>query len=597
MNDHSALLYLLIFLGAAVIVIPVFKKLGLSSVLGYLFAGTLIGPSVLNLVPHTEELSTLAEFGVVFLLFIIGIELKPSRLWVMRKVMLTTGLSQILLCVAFFYLVLTSFNFAPTESFLVAFAISLSSTALVLQMLSELNQISSLHGRQAFSVLLFQDIVVIPVLAAMPFMASGSNLNIAAPNLSSLLILLCFVIFFHFASRPLLRFMANVGLRELFTSFALLMVVGVAYLMHSIHLSMELGAFIAGILLSESEYRHQLESDIEPFKGLLLGLFFMGIGMQLEAHIVIDSWKIILMGAITLVLTKSLIITIIAKVTGLPGLSSLKLATSLSQGGEFAFVLLALGGGLGIIGENLTTYIPPIVTLSMIMTPVIFTLIEKIAGKIQNAEPEREADKIEKEHSEVILVGLGRFGQIPARILRSCGIEFTALDHDPKQVETLRKFGNQVFYGDATRLDLLHSAGADKAKLIIISIGNEEKSLKIIELVKKHFPHLRIIARARNRNHVFELKEIGIEHSIRETFESALSASKIALGILGHSEGQSKSIIDRFRSHDEELLLQQAKIFRSEKELIETSHKAFQQLLNTMKQDASQTILPPVEKR
>lgn len=587
MSDHSFLLYLLIFLGAAVAIIPIFKKLGLSSVLGYLFAGTLIGPSGLNLMSQTDGLKMLAEFGVVFLLFIIGIELKPSRLWVMRKIMLTTGLAQILLCLGLFYLILISLGFASKESFLVAFAVSLSSTALVLQMLSELNQLSSLHGRQAFSVLLFQDIVVIPVLAFMPFLASQTGTQVQAPGLYSLLILICFIVVFHYGSRPLLRMMANVGLRELFTSFALLMVVGVAYLMHSIHLSMELGAFIAGILLSESEYRHQLESDIEPFKGLLLGLFFMGIGMQLEGHILMNSWNIILVAALTLVCAKTLIITTIARITGLEKLSALKLATSLSQGGEFAFVLIALGAGLGIIGETLTTYVAPVVTLSMVITPLIFKLLEKV-GNVDEAKDAREADVIEHQQPKVLLVGLGRFGQIPARVLRAQGIEFTALEHDPQQVDTLRKFGNKVFYGDATRLDLLHSAGAEHAELIIISIANEEISLKIVELVKKHFPQLKIIARARNRRHAFELKEQGIEHTIRETFASALEASEIALECLGLDKSTSKVMVQKFREHDEKLLLEQAALIHSEKDMIEASHKAFKQLLDTMKKD-----LPP----
>lgn len=531
-------------------------------------------------------MSTLAEFGVVFLLFIIGIELKPSRLWVMRKIMLTTGSAQILACLLLYCAVFLSFGLSSKESFLIAFALSLSSTALVLQMLSELGQLGSLHGRYAFSVLLFQDIAVIPVLVLLPFLASEQSTIQGTPGVFSFIALALFIVFFQLGSRPLLRYMASVGLRELFSTFALLIVLGVAYLMHSVHLSMELGAFIAGILLSDSEYRHQLETDIEPFKGLLLGIFFIGIGMQFERGIFESSWRMIALGTFSLIGSKFLIITLIARMSALPTISSIKLALSLAQGGEFAFVLVALATALEILRPAVAGIITPIVTLSMLISPLLFALAEHLIDRSHERPAMQKADEIPNSGPKVILAGLGRFGQIPARILKSCDIEFTALEHNPEQVDTMRKFGNIVYYGDATRLDLLRSAGAESAKLIVISMANEEVSIKVAQLVRSNFPNLKIIARAKNRHHAFLLKEIGIKHVIRETFASALEASEISLKELNFSETRSKSIVEKFRRHDEELLAEQSQYFRSEDLLIESSNRAFAQLVDTLKKDA-----------
>lgn len=586
MESHSILLYFITVLASAVAIIPIFKRLGLSSVLGYLCAGALIGPFGFDLLKMSDQMSTLAEFGVVFLLFIIGIELKPSRLWVMRKIMLTTGLAQILICLALYFTLLKSFDFSTTESFLVAFGLSLSSTALVLQMLSELNQLGSLHGRNAFSILLFQDIAVIPVLVLLPFLTHDPGLSHNAPGLYSFAILAFFIVAFHFGSRPLLRYMANVGLRELFSTFALLIVLAVAYLMHSIHLSMELGAFIAGILLSESEYRHQLETDIEPFKGLLLGIFFIGIGMQFEREIFENSWRLIALGTFGLIASKVLIISLLGRISGLTKASSLKLAMSLAQGGEFAFVLIALALNLKIVRGELAHIITPIVTLSMLLSPVLYAIVEKILAAREPKSNNRSPDEVPDQGAKVILAGLGRFGQIPARVLKSCEIDFTALEHDPAQVETMRKFGNTVYYGDATRLDLLRSAGAHRAELIIISIAKEDLSVKLVSLVMQHFPNLKIIARAKNRHHAFLLKELGVKHIVRETFASALEASELGLRELNFTHSRSKTIIDRFRKHDEDLLSDQAAYFRSEEQLIKSSHKAFAQLVDTLKKDA-----------
>lgn len=586
MESHSILLYFIIVLAAAVAIIPVFKRLGLSSVLGYLCAGALIGPFGFDLLELNDQMSTLAEFGVVFLLFIIGIELKPSRLWVMRKIMLSTGLAQILACLTLYSIIFLSFGMNSKESLLIGFALSLSSTALVLQMLSELGQLGSQHGKYAFSVLLSQDIAVIPVLALLPFLADDPTLSQGTPGLYSFVVLALFIVFFQFGSRPLLRLMANVGLRELFSTFALLIVLGVAYLMHSVHLSMELGAFIAGILLSDSEYRHQLETDIEPFKGLLLGIFFIGIGMQFEREIFETSWQMIALGTFSLIASKLMIITLIGKMTGLSRNNAIKLALSLAQGGEFAFVLIALAIGLKVVRPEVAAIISPIVTLSMLISPLLYALAEHLMGRSHEKSAEHGADEIPDSGPKVILAGLGRFGQIPARVLKSCDIGFTALEHDPEQVETMRKFGNVVYYGDATRLDLLRSAGAASAKLIIISMASEEVSIKVAQLVQTHFPNLKIIARAKNRNHAFLLKEIGIKHVVRETFASALEASEIGLSELSFSQSRSKEIVEKFRRHDEELLNEQAQYFRDESRLIESSNKAFAQLIDTLKKDA-----------
>lgn len=469
---------------------------------------------------------------------------------------------------------------------IIAFAVSLSSTALVLQLLSEQNQLNSYHGRQAFSVLLFQDLAVIPVMAILPFFASDS-VNVTGPGLLSVVVLVAIVIGFHFLSRPVLAYVAHARSRELFTSMTLFLVMSVAMAMHLVHLSMELGAFLAGMMLSGSEYRHQLETDIEPFKGLLLGLFFMGIGMGLDTQIFMSQWQVILLLCLGLMTIKSLVIFLIGKFDGLSNLSALKFSAVLSQGGEFAFVLFGIATALGLIAREKTEVLIPIVTLSMLFTPFLFSLLLKIASRKKVVTTSKEYDEIKDEHPQVIVAGLGRFGQIPARLLRSLDIPFVALEHDPGQVEVLRKFGNLVYYGDGTRLDLLEHAGAEKAKVLMVAIAEHATSLKVVALARKHFPHLIIVARARNRQHAFDLMHAGAQHVVRETFASALEASEIVLQSAGLEMEKITRAIKIFRERDEELLQEQ---FENSNDQQQLAIKSMQQLSEVLKQDKIKTV-------
>lgn len=582
MGHGDFLIYVLVFLAAAVIVIPVFKRFGLSAVLGYLAAGILIGPSGFGLIHETEGIMNLAELGVVFLLFIIGLELKPSRLWTMRKSMLGSGGMQMLTCTLAIFGLLQVASFAMKESLIVAYALSLSSTALVLQLLSEQNQLNAYHGRQAFSVLLFQDLAVIPMMAILPFMATGAS-NVQGPGILALVILFAVVAGFHFLSRPVLGWVAKAESRELFTSLALLVVISVAAAMHAVHLSMELGAFVAGMMLSGSEYRHQLEADIEPFKGLLLGLFFMGVGMGLDSALIVKHWPMLLFSAFALMLIKSIVIFLVGRVGGLNQLSALKFGVILSQGGEFAFVLLGIATAIGLVSTNTAAMTVPVVTISMMCTPFLFSLVLKVSSHQSNKESKPDYDQMEENlHPKVIVAGLGRFGQITARILRTMDIPFTALEHDPNQVEVLRRFGNLVYYGDGTRVDMLTSAGAAHAKIFLVAIVEKSTSAKIVMMVRKHFPHLVIVARARNRQHAIELMQAGAHHVIRETFASALEAATEVLVKTGVEAESAKKVINAFRENDEELLSRQVDSTDETQQLVAQS---LRQLTEVLKDD------------
>ena len=580
MEHGDFLIYVLVFLASAVIVIPLFKRFGLSAVLGYLAAGILIGPSGFGLVHETHSIMSMAELGVVFLLFIIGLELKPSRLWTMRKSMLGSGGMQMLLCFIAIFLVLIFLGREKLESAIIAYAVSLSSTALVLQLLAEQNQLNSYHGRQAFSVLLFQDLAVIPAMAILPFFATSEAL-VASPGFLSLVVLFAIVIGFHFLSRPVLAYVAKAHSRELFTSMTLFLVISVAMAMHAVHLSMELGAFLAGMMLSGSEYRHQLETDIEPFKGLLLGLFFMGIGMGIDAPFIMNQWQLVVGACLGLMVIKGLIIFLIGKVNGLQTLAAIKFGAILSQGGEFAFVLIGIAVTLGLVDKKLSLIVVPIVTLSMVATPFVSAIIMKMAMRKSQVQT-KEFDEIDDESPKVIVAGLGRFGQITARVLRTMDIPFVALEHDPGQVEVLRRFGNLVYYGDGTRLDLLENAGAKNAKVFLVAIAEHATSLKVVKMARKHFPHLQIIARARNRQHVFDLLEAGANEVIRETFLSALEATAHVLKASGLNEEKVTHSIKTFREHDEELLIAQ---FANMNDQHSLAIKSMHQLSELLKRD------------
>ena len=552
-----------IFLAAAVIVVPLARRAGLGSVLGYMLAGVIVGPWALNLVRDEQEILHFAEFGVVLLLFVIGLELQPRRLWAMRRAVFGLGGGQFALTAAVLAGIALVLEL-PFESAVVAgLALSLSSTAFALQALAERNELATRHGRQSFSILLLQDIAVIPMLALLPLLApapgsaEGGMLWLGIAEAAGVIGLVVFG--GRYLLRYALRLVARFGTHEVFTATTLFTVVGVALLMELVGLSMALGAFLAGVLLAESEYRHELEADIDPFKGLLLGLFFMAVGMTVNIGLVIETPLTTLGLAIGLVLVKMLCLFAVARV-GTPNWRTVRgTAVALSQGGEFAFVILAAGVSSSLMDEGTADMLIVVVTLSMAMTPLAFRAGDWLNARLEPvAEPEYERHIAEE--NRVIIAGFGRVGQIVGRILRVRRIGFTALETSAEQVDFVRRFGNRIYYGDASRVELLRAAKADKAELFVLAIGDVERSLATARVVRRHFPHLTIFARARNRQHAYALMDLGISHIVRDTFHSSLELAYGILMDLGLGAFESRHTVDTFRDHDTARLIQQHEI-------------------------------------
>lgn len=559
MEEHSLLFNIFIYLLASVIAVPISKRLGFGSVLGYLLAGVVIGPWVLGFIQDPEDILHISEFGVVLLLFAIGLELNPARLLEMRKPILGLGGGQVVITT----LVLTGiglfYGLDRSVAVVAAMGLSLSSTAMALQMLTEKNLLSTPAGHSGFSVLLFQDIAVIPMLAVIPLL--GTSMTGDATGgfdwvvlLQAIGVILLIVVGGYYVLRPVLRIIAATGLREVFTAFTLLLVIGTSLLMDMVGLSMALGAFLAGVLLAESEYRHALETDIEPFKGLLLGLFFVAVGMSIDFGILLRDPLLIIGLALGLVATKMFILFTIGKIYGMPT-SQLPLFTLvLSQGGEFAFVLFGVAKTTGIFHAEIYDVLIVTVALSMISTPLLMVLHDKLLLPRLDRTPAAPMDEMEDEGHPVIIAGFGRFGQIVGRLLHANGIDATVLEHDPNHIETLRQFGFKVFYGDASRLDLLRAAGAERAKVLVVAIDDREGALRLVESVRENFPNLQIIARAWDVGHVFQLLEKGVHAYERESFEGGLRLGEEALKQLGFSAWRAKQAAHRFRTHNEETI-------------------------------------------
>ncbi|MDE0046890.1 MAG: monovalent cation:proton antiporter-2 (CPA2) family protein [bacterium] len=549
-----------IFLAAAVVVVPLAKRAGMGSVLGYMLAGLIVGPWALDLVDDEQEILHFAELGVVLLLFVIGLELQPRRLWAMRRAVFGLGGGQFALTTV----ALAGLAFAlelPIEAAVVAgLALSLSSTAFALQALAERNELTTRHGRLSFSILLFQDLAVIPILALLPLLApasagaGGGALWLDIVKAVGMIALM--VIGGRYLLRHVLRLVAHFGTHEVFTAMALLTVVGVALLMEFVGLSMALGAFLAGVLLAESEYRHELEADIEPFKGLLLGLFFMAVGMTVNIGLVIETPLAVVGLALGLMLVKMLCLIAVVRIETANWRAIRGTAVALSQGGEFAFVILALGVSSAMMDGRTADTLIVAVTLSMAATPLAFRAGDWLNVRLEpKAEPAYE-QPIDEEN-RVIIAGFGRVGQIVGRILGVRRIGFTALETSADQVDFVRRFGNKVYYGDASRAELLRAANADKAVLFVLAIEDVEQSLVTARAVRRHFPHLTIFARARNRQHAHALMDLGITHIVRDTFHSSLELARGILTELGLDDFESRRTINTFRDHDTERLLRQ----------------------------------------
>ncbi|AKJ99176.1 MULTISPECIES: glutathione-regulated potassium-efflux system protein KefC [Pseudomonas] len=548
METHS-LIEMLIYLGSAALIVPIAVRLGLGPVLGYLLAGCAIGPWGLKLVTDVKAILEFAEIGVVLMLFIIGLELDPKRLWALRKMVFGGGALQMLACGAAIASFCALLGLNWTAALLVGLTLSLSSTAIAMQAMSERNLTATAVGRSSFAVLLFQDIAAIPLVAMIPLLAahggtpSGADLALSIGKIVAAVGLV--VVLGRYVSRPLLRFVAKSGLREIFSAVALFLVFGFGFLLEEAGLSMAMGAFLAGVLLASSEYRHALESDIEPFKGLLLGLFFIGVGMSIDFGTLIHAPLKVLTLTLGFILIKLLVIRLIARVLNVPGGQRSWQAVLLGQGSEFAFVVFGAATVAGILTEQWGKSLTLAVALSMCLTPLLILLLARMESA--SKKNRQESDLVDPQTPRVIIAGFGRFGQIAGRLLMSCGVEVVVLDHDPDNIETLRKFGVKVFYGDATRLDLLEAAGAGQAVVMINAIDDQEDNLKLTRLVREHFPGLKLLARARDMGHIIALRQLGVEAAERETFESALALGRSALVQMGVGSYEARERADQFR--------------------------------------------------
>ena len=557
MPDHGFLHQALVYLAAGVIAVPVFKRLGLGSVLGFLAAGMIIGPWGLKLVSEPEAILGFAEFGVVLLLFLVGLELNPQRLWQLRRPIFGMGSVQVAGTIAAVAAIGWALGLPFTLAVVAGMGFAMSSTAIALATLQEKRLLATPGGQASFSVLLFQDLAVIPLVLLLgllaPEQSRGSLDWMAAAR--GLAMIALFIGAGRTLLRPLLRFIASTGQRDIFVAFALLLVLGVAALMEMVGLSMALGAFLAGVMLADSEYRHELELDIEPFKGLLLGLFFIAVGMSVDLGLFVRSPLLVLGLALAIVALKAALLYPVAKTFGYCGRAdALLFALGLSQVGEFAFVLFAAAGQ--ILPRATLDVLNAAVAASMLTTPLLMLLYERVLAPRFAMGAEREVEVID-EANPVIVAGFGRFGQVVTRVLNGLRIRATLIDHDPNQIELVRRFGSKAYYGDATRLDVLEKAGVATARLLVVALDDHEAALRLVKRVRKRYPQLKVIARAHSRSDAFEYVEMGIP-AVRETFGAALDAAEAALRALDFGPMAARRVVTRFKRHDEEMLAQQS---------------------------------------
>ena len=554
------LTYGLMYLSAAVLAVPLAKALGLGSIIGYLAAGIAIGPWGLGLVSNVQDILHFAEFGVVLMLFLVGLELQPSRLWAMRRPIFGTGSAQVLGCAAVLFAAGWLAGLPWRISLVAALGLALSSTAIALQVLAERNLMRTSSGRAGFSILLFQDVAAIPILALLPLLGAAAGAGddhsageVLLEALKIVGVIGAIVLGGRLLLRPLLRWIAKSRTPEIFTAASLLLVVGIAYLMVMVGLSMALGAFLAGVLLADSEYRSELEADIEPFKGLLLGLFFIAVGMSIDFGVLMRSpWLMagILLGFLAL---KAVVIYTLAKVAGVPYQERPVFTLLLAQGGEFAFVVFQAAAGAQVFSAETASLLIGAVALSMLISPLLLVLVDRALlrryAQLKPAAPPAQ-EISEPQEAPVIIAGFGRYGQIVARVMLAQGIPTTVLDHSVEILEIARAFGYRVFYGDATRLDLLRIAGAEHARVLVVAVDDPEQSLKIVTLARKHFPQLQVVARARDLTHWNALRDLGVTLVQRELFESSLASARTVLELMGQSPTRAQEMTRRFREHN-----------------------------------------------
>ena len=578
---------LVALLAAATIAVPLTRRFGLGSVLGYLLAGVAIGPSGLGLVSDVGQIAAIASLGVVMLLFLIGLELRPRRLWVMRRAVFALGSSQVVISGAVLAVLAHFAGVAWAGAIVLGAGLAMSSTAIVLPIFAEADLLKSRAGRDGFAVLLFQDLAFIPLVALVPLLAQHSlpdqvPWHDVARGVAAVAVIL---VGGRFAVPPLIRMLGGARTPELFTLASLLIVAGTAYIANLAGLSMSLGAFMAGVLLSESEYRHELQADIAPFEGLLLGFFFISVGMSADLGLARSHPGLLAGGTAALLLAKAAVCFVLALVSRQRLSEAVRFSLALPQASEFSFVLFGVAVGLGALAPGSAAMATLVAAVSMAATPVLFAVSERFVIPALEAEPAPDFDTIEAADAPVILCGVGRFGQIVARVLRMHGIKFTALERDPGQVDVLRRFGTKVYFGDPTRPDLLRAAGAEQAQLLIVALDHMPDSLRVVEIAKRNFPQLKILVRVRNRRHAYLMMDRAVDGLVRETFYSSLKLAEESLLALGISPEDAARSVELFRTHDEQNLLDTHAIYRDEKQLIQSTQQATEELMALFEAD------------
>jgi len=587
--EHSLLPNALVYLAAAVAAVPIASRLGLGAVLGYLLAGMAIGPWGLSLVSDVQDILHFSEFGVVLLLFVIGLELEPERLRSLRRPIFGWGSAQVLGVTAALFAAAFMAGIDWKVALIAALGMSLSSTAIALTILQERNLLQTPTGQTGFAILLFQDIAAIPMIAAVPVLGVAATEGSGQGwfgALKAAAVILGLVIGGRYLVRPALRIIAKTGMREIFTAFALLLVISIALLMQSVGMSMALGAFLAGVLLADSEYRHALETDLEPFKGLLLGLFFIAVGMSVDFGVFLGRPWLILALVTGFLAIKIAVLYGLAKSCGIPRSQQALFAFILSQGGEFAFVVFAAAAAAKVYTAEIASILVVVAALSMVVTPLLLLLHDKAFVPLFRNRQKRAADAIDSNDGHVIIAGFGRFGQIVGRLLYANRVPLTVLDQDPDQIELLRRFGFKVFYGDATRIDLLHAAGAAKARALVLAIDDIEDSLALVDAVRRDFPDLPILARARNVTHYYQLMDHGVTVIERETFESALQLGRQVLCELGFGAYRARQAALKFRVHNKTTLLAVYPFYKDQQQYLSMAKRARDELNEMFARDA-----------
>lgn len=576
MESSPFIQYAVVLLLAAVIAVPLAKRSRLGAVLGYLAAGALIGPSLLNLIGNADEIAHISELGVILMLFVIGLELSPQRLWVMRRQVFGFGSIQVVLSAVAIGCACLAFGLGWKVALIIGLGLALSSTAIGLQILAERKELQSPHGRLGFAILLFQDVAAIPILALVPLLAVAHGTDNSLPTWAIVLRVVATIAIVivggRLVLRPMFRIAARTQMPEVFTACTLLVVLGTAWFVQLGGISMSLGAFLAGVLLADSEYRHEIEARIDPFKGLLLGLFFMSVGMSADIHLAIREPILIVAILAGLLIAKGVILYGVGRLAGETNDSSLKLAAVLAQGGEFAFVVFTLAMQNQLLDAHLRDVLIVAITLSMALTPLLVIGFANLVPKQVASKP--DYDHIdEDEYPRVIIAGFGRFGQIIARILRANQISFTAIESSIDQVEFSRRFGSKIYYGDPSRADLLRAANVDKADIFIVTTDDPDTNIRTVRLIRRMYPEIKVFARARNRQHAFRLMDLGAR-IVRETFHSSLVMSQQVLEQLGLDASVAARRVQKFKEFDENLLVEQHLFYDDEAAIVQNARDA-----------------------